>query len=81
MFAPHQTEIDIVRRRLDTLGVLRSSTGLTPTEGRQYQELCASEQRLLSLGHRDVDTHRARFLHAASESSLITSPRHRPSFL
>ena len=66
-FAP-DTEIDIVRRRLDTLGELRSRTGLTPTEGRQYRALCASEQLLLNpVGWPAAGSysHHTEFLHSA----------------
>jgi hypothetical protein len=53
MFTVQESAIDLVRRRLDTFGELRSTTGLTPTEGRQYQELCAMEKVLLTRIHRN----------------------------
>ncbi len=40
-------EIDVVRRQLDTLGALRSTTGLTSGELVRYRELCVNEQSML----------------------------------
>lgn len=42
-----ETEIDVVRRQLDTLANWRYRTGLSAAEGDRYRELCRSEQALL----------------------------------
>jgi hypothetical protein len=51
MVYSREKEIDVVRRQLDTLGVLRSTTGLTSGEKARYRELCASELTMLNAIH------------------------------
>jgi hypothetical protein len=41
-------EIDVVRRQLDDLGALRTTSGLTTGERVRYRELCVSEQAMLN---------------------------------
>lgn len=46
----HDTELAVVREKLDNLTRRRSLTGLTPSEEARYRELCAYERMLLGKG-------------------------------